>query len=240
MRPAVRVVTSSLIAACLSCSSSPAALRGAPDGIWRGTGVYRGASLDFSIHFRSDGDTLRATFSSPDMMLLGQPLDSVRFDRPRVRFTTSDDHPVAFEGTVAGDSIVGTARIGVVPGVADSDAPPLRFTLRRTIVPPPPYGTHRVTFTSGSVELTGTVYLPPGMPHTLPGVVILQGSSSNLRHEYRFYADRFARAGFAVLAFDKRGKGESTGDYGAATYDEIGRASCRESGERSEVVTSVT
>src|SRR5262249_3759242 len=175
------------------------------------------ASLEFSIHFRSDGDTLRAYFNSPDLMLLGQPLDSVHYDRPRIRFVTSDDHPVAFAGTVAGDSIVGTARIGVVPGVVDSgaaaSAPPLRFMLRHAIVPPPPYGTHRVAFTSDGVGLAGTVYMPAGMPHTLPGVVILQGSSSNLRHEYRFYADRFARAGFAVLVVENRAKGASSGAY---------------------------
>jgi alpha-beta hydrolase superfamily lysophospholipase len=51
--------------------------------------------------------------------------------------------------------------------------------------------------------------------------VILQGSSSNLRAEYGFYTDRFARAGMAVLTFDKRGAGESSGDYGAATYDTL-------------------
>jgi hypothetical protein len=51
--------------------------------------------------------------------------------------------------------------------------------------------------------------------------VILQGSSSNLRHEYRFHADHFARAGFVVLTFDKRGKGESSGDYGTASYDDL-------------------
>jgi alpha-beta hydrolase superfamily lysophospholipase len=59
------------------------------------------------------------------------------------------------------------------------------------------------------------------MQRTLPGVVILQGSSANLRHEYRFFADHFARAGFAVLVFDKRGHGGSEGDYGNATYRDL-------------------
>src|SRR5262249_15283012 len=218
-------VAASLLLVCTSCSSGPAALEGAPDGIYQGHATYRGANLEFSLHFRRDGDPLRASLNIPDVLLLGQPLDSVRYDRPRLRFVTAGDHPLTFTGVVAGDSIVGTASVPAVPGVIDPAAAasaPVRFSLRHAIVPPPPYATQRVTFpSSDSVRLEGTVYLPAAMPHTLPGVVILQGSSSNLRHEYRFHADHFARAGFAVLVFDKRGKGESTGDYGAATYDDL-------------------
>jgi pimeloyl-ACP methyl ester carboxylesterase len=222
VRRRILIATSLLLGCPLACTQRPASLRGAPDGTWAGHALYRGASLEFSVHFRSDGDSLRATFDSPDLMLLGQPLDSVAYEPPRVRFTTADDHPVRFEGVVAGDSIVGSAAVGAVPGVvAAGDTARMRFSLARTTVPPPPYATRRVTFKNGTVELGGTVYVPPGMPHTLPGVVILQGSTANLRHEYRYLADRFARAGFAVLVFDKRGHGESGGDYGAASYDDL-------------------
>jgi pimeloyl-ACP methyl ester carboxylesterase len=190
--------------------------------MWSGQAVYRGARLEFSIDFRRDGDSLRADFSSADLMILAQSLDSVAFARPRVRFTTRDDHPVRFEGVVAGDSIVGSAAFSAVPGViASGDTARMRFALRRTLAPPPPYSTRHVRFRNGGVELGGTVYLPPGTQRVLPGVVILQGSSANLRHEYSFYVDHFARAGFAVLAFDKRGHGESTGDYAAATHDDL-------------------
>jgi len=184
--------------------------------------TYRGARLEFSVRFRVNRDSLRATFNSPDLMILGQPLVSVAFDRPRVRFTTADEHPVRFAGVIAGDSIVGGATVGAVPGVvAAGDTARVRFSLKRVVEPPPPYATRRVHFMSGDTELGGTVYLPAALPHTLPGVVILQGSSANLRHEYRFFADRFARAGFAVMTFDKRGHGESEGDYGAATYEDL-------------------
>jgi dienelactone hydrolase len=223
MRTPVRFLPPLLLLG-LACSSQPAKFRGAPDGVYRGIATYRGARLECSVHFRSDGDTLRAYFNSPDMLLLGQPLDSVRYAPPRVSFLTSDDHPVRFDGTLAGDSLVGTMEIGPVPGVIDSSAAGAerpRFTLRHAIVPPPPYATKRVTFGSDTTQLGGTLYLPSGMPHTLPGVVILQGSTANLRHEYRFYADHFARAGFAVLVFDKRGHGESGGDYGTATYEDL-------------------
>ena len=224
MRRAVCLAAFLLIAAPLACAQPPAGLRRARDGAYRGVAVYRGARLPFGVHFRGDGDTLRAFFDSADLMILGQPLELVSYEPPRVAFTTADDHPVRFEGVVAGDSIVGSAAVGAVPGVvAAGDTARMRFSLQWTLEPAPPYDTRRVHFMSGDVELGGTVYLPPDGPHTLPGVVILQGSSANLRHEYRFYADHFARAGFAVLVFDKRGHGESEGDYGAATYDDLAR-----------------
>jgi dienelactone hydrolase len=215
------IVALSLLAP-LACAQRPSSLRGVPDGVYTGCAVYRGASLPFSIRIRSHAGTLRAFFDSPDLMILGQPLDSVAFERPRLRFMTTDDHPVRFEGVVAGDSITGSATVGPVPGViARGDTARMRFALRRTTPPEPPYAYHDVTFRNGDVELGGMVYLPAGNTHTLPGVVILQGSTANTRYDYRFYADHFARAGFAVMAFDKRGGGVSGGDYRAASYDDL-------------------
>src|SRR5262249_38753915 len=86
---------------------------------------------------------------------------------------------------------------------------------------PPPYATHDVSFTNGNARLAGTVFVPRAAGDRHPGVVLLQGSSANGRDDYSFFADHFARAGFAVLAFDKRGFGTSAGNYGAATYDDL-------------------
>ena len=222
MRRHARFAAFFFLTCVFACAQRPASPDGSPDGAWAGDALYRGARLALSVRFRSDRDSLRAYLDSPDLMILGQRLDSVGYAQTRVRFTTADDHPVRFEGVVAGDSIVGGAAVGAVPGVvAPGDTARMRFTLRRTLVPPPPYATRPVSFRNGNVELGGTVYLPPGDTPSLPGVVILQGSSANLRDEYGFYADHFARAGFAVLVFDKRGHGASGGDYGAASYDDL-------------------
>jgi dienelactone hydrolase len=191
-------------------------------GSWRGTAVFRGARLDFSVRFTRQRDTLRATLSSPDLLLLDQPLDGVAFDGRYVRFSTPDEQPIRFDGVLRGDEIRGGAPVPAVPGIVERrENSGLGFTLRRAgDGAPPPYSSTEVTFPGEGVRLAGTLLVPrrPG-PHA--GVVILQGSSGNLRREYRFYADHFARAGLAVLTFDKRGRGESTGSYGAATYDDL-------------------
>ena len=67
--------------------------------------------------------------------------------------------------------------------------------------------------------LRGEVRLPhqPG-PH--PAVVLLHGSGPAQISEIDYYYDSntFLKKGFAVLAFDKRGAGQSEGDFETATY----------------------
>ena len=210
-----------MLLALASCAVSSRPVRDPLDGLWKGTAVFRGASLDLSVRFHQRGDTLHGLVSVPDFLLLEQPLDSVRYRSPRVSFSTTDDPPLHFEGVLRGDSIQGDAVVPDVPGVVETrgQRSELRFVLRRaTTQAAPPYRTHEVRFESQGARLAGTLFVPLQGPASHPGIVILQGSSTNLRRDYRFYADHFARSGFAVLTFDKRGHGESTGDYGRATY----------------------
>jgi dienelactone hydrolase len=67
-----------------------------------------------------------------------------------------------------------------------------------------------VHFTNGGVTLAGTLVLPEGsQPH--PAVVLFHGSGPQKRD--LFTARWFAAQGIAALAYDKRGVGESTGDF---------------------------
>jgi pimeloyl-ACP methyl ester carboxylesterase len=51
--------------------------------------------------------------------------------------------------------------------------------------------------------------------------VLVHGSGPGTRLQYPIEVDRFARHGIATLAFDKRGVGESTGDWRRADFDEL-------------------
>jgi uncharacterized protein len=60
--------------------------------------------------------------------------------------------------------------------------------------------------------LAGTLTLPPGAgPH--PGVVYVSGSGPTLREEAHWLDSVFVSRGIAVLAYDKRGNGQSSGRY---------------------------
>ena len=68
------------------------------------------------------------------------------------------------------------------------------------------------TFPSGDICLGYTLDLPSGSG-PFPAIVFGHGSGRATRDEARGLASRLVAAGFAVLRYDKRGVGESTGVY---------------------------
>ncbi|MFL6035369.1 MAG: alpha/beta hydrolase family protein [Gaiellaceae bacterium] len=69
-----------------------------------------------------------------------------------------------------------------------------------------------VRFRSGKATLAGTLSIPPGAgPH--PAAVYVSGSGDTLREEAQWLQGLFVARGIAVLAYDKRGIGQSGGTY---------------------------
>ncbi len=69
---------------------------------------------------------------------------------------------------------------------------------------------------SGEVRLAASILSPDGAG-PFPAVVLLGGSGPSTRADLRPMADRIAARGWAVLTYDKRGCGESTGDWTATS-----------------------
>ena len=85
------------------------------------------------------------------------------------------------------------------------------------------YAEELVVVPNGAVRLAGTLSVPRGV-HRPPAVVLVSGSGPQDRDEtvatipiFRIVAEALARHGLAVLRMDKRGTGESTGTFKAAT-----------------------
>ena len=75
-----------------------------------------------------------------------------------------------------------------------------------------------VHFASGDVTLAGTLLLPEGS-QPRPAVVLFHGSGPQKRD--LFTARWFASQGIAALAYDKRGVGESTGDFRKVAFMDL-------------------
>jgi dienelactone hydrolase len=69
----------------------------------------------------------------------------------------------------------------------------------------------KVRIDSGGVGLTGLLHLPDHEPGALAGVVLTGPFTGVKEQVVNLYAQRLAAAGFAALAFDHRGFGESEG-----------------------------
>ena len=97
----------------------------------------------------------------------------------------------------------------------------------QTPKPPFPYQSREVSFADGPVTLAGTLTTPPGVG-PFPAVVMIAGSGPQNRDEtvagHRIFlviADALTRKGIAVLRYDKRGVGQSTGNYVTATQKDF-------------------
>jgi dienelactone hydrolase len=88
----------------------------------------------------------------------------------------------------------------------------------------PAYKDVQVSFKSDGLRLKGTLLLP-SINKKCPAVVMVHGSGEQMRHGYASYiriiADHLAKNGIAVLTYDKRGCGESAGDFKTASFREL-------------------
>src|SRR6185369_2155617 len=77
-----------------------------------------------------------------------------------------------------------------------------------------------VTFKNGDVMLAGTLLIPASKGKH-PAVVFTHGGGPQAREVYWGLGYLYAARGFAVLSYDKRGVGKSTGNWGAASFEEL-------------------
>lgn len=71
----------------------------------------------------------------------------------------------------------------------------------------------RVTIDAGDVTLAATIAFPRWKKGPFPAAVIVHGSGRTTRGDLKGYARRLVPSGLAVLMYDKRGTGQSTGTY---------------------------
>src|SRR5215203_3496497 len=78
-----------------------------------------------------------------------------------------------------------------------------------------------VTFQNGDAQLSGQIALPDGSG-SFPALAIVEGSGTGMRTSpyIAALADFFTNFGFAVLAWDKPGSGNSTGSWAAQTFND--------------------
>ncbi len=201
-----------------NCSASSRAKEEPLAGRWEGVAEVPGHHAQVVIDFflrggenRSDSiqgseERLTATISLPAERLLGKPLVNVRYLPPHLHFELqAAEQRIVFDGQRNGDTIAGAVHGGSVEGP---------FSFRRTgDVSSPPYFQEEVRFHNGDVTLAGTLLMPRTAGRH-PAVILIHGSSTPSRNDFRFYGDMFARRGIAALIYDKRNVG---GDLGGAS-----------------------
>ncbi len=199
-------------------------------GDWLGTLDAGGQQLRLLVHLSAaDDGTVSGTMDSIDQGANGIPITEATL----VDGTVSLAVPAVgggFEGQLSedGESIVGTWTQGpnqLPLTITRTDEEPEAPSRPQEPTEPLPYRAEDVTFPNADagIDLAGTLTLPEG-EGPFPAVVLVSGSGPQDRDETVFghrpflvLADHLTRQGIAVLRYDDRGVGESTGDFGSAT-----------------------
>ncbi len=185
------------------------------NGFWLGKMTMNGKSVDMSIDF-NDGKNL---LYSKDLMMMKLPLTNMVITNDEISFSyTAFDADILFKGKINGKEINGSGEIAGMP-----ENMKIGFNLERMYdsVPKESYTVEDLTIERGQVKLSAEIY-KPATKNLHPALVIVSGSEMDSpKNIYSFYADYFAKLGFEVLIFDKRGSGKSTGNSSTATYENL-------------------
>lgn len=77
-----------------------------------------------------------------------------------------------------------------------------------------------VHFENSDVQLAGTLIVPKGSGKH-PAIILVHGSGPRNRHSMLPFARFLVRRGVAILGYDKRGVGGSTGDWNTANFEDL-------------------
>jgi pimeloyl-ACP methyl ester carboxylesterase len=202
------------------------------------TGNWMSKAGAFKIVFRVSQDkdgSLTALTDIPDQEAWDIPADVTVSGEAAVRFEIYNIRCV-YEGTMSmdGKTIDGEFKGpdgGHMSFVLERvDNPPVR-TSKRPQEPrrPYPYREEEVFFENriDKVRLAGTLTLPRS-DGPYPAALLVSGTGPNDRDQliwghrvFLVLADHLTRQGIAVLRYDDRGVGRSTGDYDTATFEEF-------------------
>jgi pimeloyl-ACP methyl ester carboxylesterase len=162
----------------------------------------------------SQGVGTGGTVDLPDFGAIGIPAAKFEMTKSNLHFELVGDSANAiFDGIVSPTEIYGHWKEGNqsgdftlnLSGKRDSGSELLKKNL---------------SIQNGDARLSGTLV----MPHAtgpVPLIVFVHGAGPETRVASLFLADYFARRGIAAFAYDKRGAGESTGDWKHASFETL-------------------
>jgi pimeloyl-ACP methyl ester carboxylesterase len=199
------------------------------EGLWQGALENHGMRLRLQLHVSHDTDgNLIAALDSLDQGVGGLPA---------IKVTQKDSAFHCEIPSVSGvfDGTLNAAKNGITGVWSQSDLKsqlefkrsdqPLELRRPQNPSKPYPYRQEEVSFSNGpaGVTLAGTLTLPKG-PGPFAAVLLIAGSGPHDRDEslanhkpFLVLSDYLTRKGIAVLRYDKRGIGKSTGSLDKAT-----------------------
>lgn len=178
----------------------------APEILARYVGAYRFRNGDYLMidSFADTPDTLWVTdVKSGEARAVFPRSESQFTGGPALRVVSPTRQTLTFRG--AGVHVIDLDQKGRQSGAFATRIPMAR---------------EEVTFKNGDVTLAGTLLIPTSKGKH-PALVFTHGGGPQLREVYWGFGYLLAARGFVVLSYDKRGVGKSTGNWGAASFEDL-------------------
>jgi len=196
------------------------------EGYWKGQIDLGGQQLEMAFNINAAENGYSATLDVPAQGAFDVPIDKTVFQDNHLQMTLSA-MGASYSGTLKGEAIEGefTQHGMAFPlnlARGEKEAPKAR---PQDPQPPFNYRAEEVTFTNKKEgnTLAGTLTIPEG-DGPFPALVLVSGSGQQNRDEelmnhrpFWVIADYLSRRGVAVLRYDDRGMGGSTGEVLNAT-----------------------
>jgi pimeloyl-ACP methyl ester carboxylesterase len=196
-------------------------------GKWNGTLKVQGMDLRLIFHISKGDSTYDAKMDSPDQKVFEIQASVTNFENSTLNIEIAK-LGIRYQGEYKSNGIEGFF-------YQSGQSFPLNLTrnliAKKALVRPQepkmpyPYFSEEVRFPSegGKIELAGTLTLPHSK-NKFPTAILITGSGPQNRDEefmthkpFLVLADHLTKSGIAVLRYDDRGFGQSTGNHGRAT-----------------------
>ena len=196
-------------------------------GQWNGVLKVQGMQLRVVFNVTKSGAFYTSTMDSPDQGVDGIPVTQTTFVNSTIKFEVTNAR-IEYNGALKNDEIVGTFKQGGQEFPMNLSRKTIeKEVIKRPQEPTKPYSYYSedVTFpnSKANISLAGTLTLPK-KEGNYPVVILISGSGSQNRDSellghkpFLVISDYLTKNGIAVLRYDDRGFGQSTGDSKTAT-----------------------
>jgi pimeloyl-ACP methyl ester carboxylesterase len=200
-------------------------------GHWNGVLRVQGTALRLVFNVTKTGNVVSSTMDSPDQGAKGIPTTTTSFENAILKITIANAS-ITYKGTLGKDNIiVGTFKQGgqsFPMNLSKEMIEKEKLVRPQEPIKPYSYYSEDITFENekAGIRLAGTLTLPK-KEGVFPAVILISGSGPQNRDEellghkpFLVLSDFLTKNGIAVLRFDDRGTGKSTGEFkGATTFD---------------------
>ena len=196
-------------------------------GQWNGVLKVQGTQLRVVFNITQTENGFSSTMDSPDQGAKGIPVTNTTFENQKIKFEVTNPR-IEYDGELSGDEIIGTFKQGGQEFPMNLSRKAIeKEIIKRPQEPikPYPYYSEDVVFenTKANISLAGTLTLPK-KDGIFPVVILITGSGPQNRDEellghkpFLIISDYLTKNEIAVLRYDDRGVGQSTGDFNTAT-----------------------